>query len=337
MSVPLIPVRGSEFVRLVWPPNPAPRKPIDATVAITTLNRSDELLRAVRSACEQEGCEIEVIVLDGGSSDDSAERVHEEFPQVTVYRSNKLLNLSSSKNLIANFGHGGFMFGLDDDAEFLDPHTVVRTIADFDAGPDIGAVAIPYRVPTGTGNFLRLQHANGRGVQIVDTFIGCAYAVRRELFVKLGGFWEIPNREERDFCMRLLQAGYLVRLGTAPEVEHRPSAIRDHHEMAFTGPQGEVEFALRHAPASSLPWHLARTTGNLVLSLFLIGGGRYTRDFLRGFATGLRSGSRAQRRPVDPDIYRLCMRLRRRGPLNIEAVRLVMRNRHARPERLSHD
>ncbi len=317
-------------IRLLYEPDPPVLEPLDATIAITTLNRREEALTAVRSACAQEGCRFEVIVLDGGSSDGTVESLHEVCPAATVYRSDDWLDLLTAKNFIARVGRGEFMVGLDDDVELIDRRTVAATLADFAAGEDIGAVAVPYRELAPDGEYVKIQHPSGPGVEVVDTFIACAYAVRRELFVALGGYWDLRAGEERDFCLRMLQAGYVVRIGTAPALVHRPSPIRNISAMAFNAHRSDVQFALRRVPRQDLPWHMVRTTANLLRAGAVIGRGRYAPYMTRGFLSGLRpvQGARA---PVQRDVYKLSLRLRRRGPLPLADVRAALARRTAAP------
>lgn len=311
--------------RLLFAAERAQPAVLDATIAISSRDRYDELLVAIRSVFAQEGCSYEVIVIDDGSSDDTAGRVHEAFPGAWIYRSEHSRGLVAQRNFLASAARGRIVVSIDDDDELVDPFTIARTVADFEAGDDIGAVAIPYRELTTSGEWVDLQYPSGSGVEIIDTYIGAAYAVRRDIFLSLGGFWEHMRGEEREFCLRMLAAGYLVRLGTAPPLLHRPSSLRSWAKKSFNSRRSDVLFAYRHVPTPSLPWHMARATANAALAAVTIDRGRYAGDMARGYLAGFRALRGSPRSPVDRATYALHVRLRRRGPLPLEEVRDMLR------------
>ncbi len=78
---------------------------------------------------------------------------------------------------------------------------------------------------------------NTSGTWITDTFIGTAHALRRDIFLKLGGYRDhlVHQGEESDFCIRMLDAGYLVRLGRSDPINHWESPKRDLRRMDFYG------------------------------------------------------------------------------------------------------
>jgi hypothetical protein len=98
------------------------------------------------------------------------------------------------------------IFSLDDDAVFSSPLVVEQTLRDF-SHPRIGAVAIPYIEPHKANK--EMQRAPTReDVWITASYIGTAHAVRRDVFLALGGYREhlVHQGEEGDFCIRMLAA-----------------------------------------------------------------------------------------------------------------------------------
>jgi GT2 family glycosyltransferase len=303
---------------------------LEASVTIVTRDRLPEVLGCVRSVLAQQGCSIEVIVIDDGSTDGSAEGLSRRFDDVAVYRSQTPAGPAGQRNFAASVARGEFIFGIDDDAELIDPRTIADTIADFTAGPDIGAVAIPYLEREAGGAVTRFHHARSEEVEIVEQFVAAAYAVRREAFLTVGGYSGhlFYYGEERDLCVRLLQAGYLVRLGTAAPLEHRPCQLRQDELRAFHGRRNDALFAWQNVPARALPRHVAMTTMNGAIAAGRIAGGAYAKHMLRGMIQGWRDARLYRRHPVDLGTYRLSLQLRRRGPLSLPAAR-EQRMRHA--------
>jgi GT2 family glycosyltransferase len=297
----------SEFPSLKM--NQLPR----ATILITTKNRKSDLETAVRSALGQD-LAVEVLVIDDGSTDGTSELIQTKFPNVKLIRSEKSLGLIVQRNFGASVACAPVLISIDDDAVFSSRHTVGQTIGEFD-DPRIGAVAIPYVEPHNANKILK-KAPPGKGVWVTDTFIGTAHALRRDLFLKLGGYREhfIHQGEESDYCIRMLSAGYLVRLGRADVIYHYESPSRDFRRMDFFGRRNDLLFAWHNVPFPYFPLHLCGTTVNGIISAAR--AGRFARMF-RGIITGYGECVRRwhERRPVPGDIYRLSRKLKKAGPL----------------------
>lgn len=92
------------------------------TIYIPTKNRVNLLRRAVKSALNQDYENIEVIVIDDGSTDDTIEYLSKESQNDCrlKYKSNpKSLGACTSRNLALSMAKGKFITGLDDDDYFL--------------------------------------------------------------------------------------------------------------------------------------------------------------------------------------------------------------------------
>jgi GT2 family glycosyltransferase len=280
-----------------------------AAVVIVTKDRRSDVLRAVGSAVAQRP-PIEVLVLDDGSTDGTAEAVREAFPHVHVVRFEDSAGYIVRRNQAASHTAASIVVSIDDDAELSSDDIVATTVAEFDE-PRVGAVAIPYvDLPDETV----LQRAAAEdGVHLVHRFRGTAYAVRRQVFIEVGGFRTMlmHQAEEADFCLRLLAAGYVVRLGRSAPIRHYASPTRDLDRTWFYECRNDILFAWHNVPMPDLVARLAKTT----LHLLWLGRGvgrlhLFARGLLAGFGAALRD--RAGRKPVSRDVWRLYERLGKR-------------------------
>lgn len=289
-----------------------------ASVVITTKNRREEVRRALRSALTQ-SVDIEVLVIDDGSSDRTPEMVRREFPDVALTACTESRGYIVRRNEAAQLATGSIVVSIDDDAEFSTPFTVEQTLQDFDHSR-IGAVAIPFV------NVLQsetvLQRAPRRDASFVtDSYIGTAHAVRRDIFLRLSGYRELlmHQGEERDYCLRMLASGYFIKLGSADPIHHFASTQRSYKRMDFYGRRNDVLFAWQNVPMPHLPMHLLATTLNGVA--FAARSGRFF-NHIRGLAAGYVDGIRHwdQRSPVPAAAYRLQRLLRKQGPRRLEEI-----------------
>lgn len=289
-----------------------------ATIVITTRNRRNELRRAVQSAICQT-VPVEVLVIDDGSTDGTAEMVRAEFPTVRLERSDESLGYIVQRNRAAQVASGAILFSIDDDAIFSTARVVEQTLRDFD-DPRIGAVAVPYLEPNKSNHLLQSAPDNS-GTWITSSFIGTAHALRREIFLHLGGYRDVffHQGEEQEFCIRMLQAGFYVRLGNASPVYHYECPRRDLVRMKTHEPRNLVLFAWFNVPMPYLPGHLLVSSWKAfkvglqlrVPHLKLLG-------LARGYFAILNQISK--RRPVSIQTYKLFRRLRTRGPVRLREV-----------------
>lgn len=286
------------------------------SVVITTKNRCDELRTAVSSALKQ-SVQCEVLVVDDGSTDGTAEMVRTEFPAVRLERSPQSLGLIVQRNRAARLASGAILFSLDDDAEFSTQRVVEEALKDFD-DPRIGAVAIPHIEPR-KGNKVRQAAPDPCGTWVTDTFVGTAHAVRRDVFLSLGGYRDhlVHQGEESDYCIRMLDAGLVVRLGRSDPIKHWESPKRDVRRMDFYGVRNAILFVWQNVPWLALPVHLAATTFNC-LRWSLEPDRLWLR--LKGVLVGYLDAPKYRRNPVSRSVYLLHRELRKKGPRRLEEI-----------------
>jgi GT2 family glycosyltransferase len=245
--------------------------------------------------------------------------VRQDFPAARYFRSEQPLGCSAQRNRGIGFASSAIVFSLDDDAAYVAPDTIERTLREF-ASPRIAAVAMPF-INVNSGPRVLCQAPDDEGIWVTDAFVGAAAALRRDAVLACGGFREHWNQygEESDLCLRLLDAGYVTRLGNAPPAHHFESTRRDPDRWNFLGRRNDILFALENVPMPWLLTHLPATTVNGVLTGARSG---YFASALRGVAAGYREGwaRRGGRKPVSRAAYRLHRRLKKAGPLELRSL-----------------
>lgn len=290
-----------------------------ATVVITTKNRREDLQEAL-AGCLAQTADLDVLVIDDGSADGTAEMVRREFPTVRLHRSETSRGLIVQRTAAAHMTSAPVIVSIDDDARLVSRHTIQRTLEEFDH-PRIGAVAIPY-VDVRRGGAVRQRAPDRRGPWVIDTYIGTAHALRRDVFLALGGYRSsfVHMGEEPELCTRMLAAGYVVRLGTADELHHlethRERVLADNVRLVV---RNQLLDAWHNTPTRYLPARVGKVvTRSAVDSVRWRQPGAAARGVWQ--AMGMRARGQIDRSPIPPDVWRLLVELRKDGPLRLATI-----------------
>lgn len=292
----------------------------EATVVIATKNRKDDLRQAVRSCLTQVGPSVEILVMDDGSTDGSSEMIRSEFPQVRLERTQVSCGYIKQRNRAARISRAPIIFSLDDDAAFSDPGIIAHTLCEFDH-PSVGAVAIPF-INIRQDSIPRQLAPTTDGICLSERFVGTAHALRRDVFLMLGGYREqlFHQCEEGDYSIRMLQAGYVVRLGRSQPIHHFESPKRSNQRMIVFNARNHVLYAWHNVPLPYFPFHLLLTTKNLLVFGVKRRAVPWTLEGLSKGYAAIAGGEFRARCPVSGLVYRLSRRLKKRGLLRLEQV-----------------
>ena len=294
----------------------------EATILFTTKNRCDDLRRALRSAEAQRGAVIEILVIDDGSTDETSKMINTEFPSVRLERREESRGLVVRRNEGAGLAKAPIVFSLDDDAMFSDSRIVAETLMEFDH-PRFGAVAIPFVNVLKTPEvFQRAPDEEKLSIFVTDAYIGTAHALRRDLFLQIGGYREhlFHQGEESDYCVRLLATGHIVLLGRSEPIHHYESPRRSTKRMDYYGRRNDILYAWHNVPMPDFAVHLAGTILNGLRAA--LQDARHPGRMLLGAFAGCLACLRywSKRRPVSRSIYRLSRRLKKQGPWTLAAI-----------------
>lgn len=182
--------------------------------------------------------QIEIILVDNGSTDDSVAFVRKEFPEVRVIEVGRNLGFAGGNNLAARHARGKYLALINNDAvaepEWLAAlmHTIeveqVACVASKMLSWDGTRVDFAGGVMNIYGRAFGLDEgwkANGYYNQPSDLFFACggAMLIQRDIFLELKGFDErfMAYFEDVDLGWRLWLAGHRVRFEAKAVVRHR--------------------------------------------------------------------------------------------------------------------
>ena len=304
-----------------------------ATIMITTKNRKDDLRKAIVSAVAQRIGDtpaaaaadpaIEVMVVDDGSTDGTPEMVCSEFPSATLLRFETSAGYIHRRNQGSARAKGRVVFSIDDDAAFTDPRTVEQTLRELDH-PRIGAVAMAHVDVNFSPDQIQRAPDQSR-IWVGAHFRGTAYAIRKDLFLALGGYKRIlvHQTEEPELCVRMLARGYAVRYGSAPPIHHFESPKRSYQRQYYFNARNHILLPWFNCPWRFLPvqWagSIVRTIRNSARQKCLWPA---TKGMIAGFWRCV--PQRGARRPVPAAVYHLFRAMRNAGPRPLADVESIV-------------
>lgn len=268
-------------------------------VGISTLNRAEVVRKAMSSALNQSYKPLRVALIDDASSDHTP-RLRDQFPTVTWERADPPIGYVEARNRMMLTAPEDYYVSLDDDAWFMQDDEIALAVEYLERNQNIAAVAFDILSPDAP------KAANRGRILPAAIYIGCGHVLRLSAVKELGGYVRFPGPyggEEKDFCLRLIDAGYgLVKLEGVHVWHDKSEAGRDWPRWHRSGVFHDLITGLRRFPLSvvipAVMWRMAShlifgfRTGQFGPTLLGIG------DFLR----------------VSPEVWR------RRSPVRLSSL-----------------
>lgn len=297
------------------------------SVVIVTWNRREDMLESVRSVYAQPYRNVEVVVVDNGSTDDTVEALRRAHPAARVIALENNTGASQGRNVGIRAARGDIIFTLDSDAS-LEQATLTNIVRKFQTDPSIGVIACKiintYTQELDAWIFTEKDKRDQNLEFLSYSFCSAGSALRKEVLDKAGVFWDMLfiYCEEDDLSLRVWDAGYKILYYPEAIVYHRESPHKrvSHLKREY--------FDLRNSLYIYLvryPWWMLIWLAPLQIAISMIKGTR--RGGLGLMVSALGDVARQlpflwqQRRPISQATARHYLRLQREhGPLSWDLV-----------------
>ncbi|MCU0496237.1 MAG: glycosyltransferase family 2 protein [Anaerolineae bacterium] len=226
---------------------------MDLSVIIVSWNVADLLTACLDSLRNSAGpYQMEVIVVDSASQDDTVARIKRDYPEVHLSAQTENLGFTRCNNLGLAIARGRYLFLLNPDTEIIGD-AIPQMIAYLDEHPEVGILG-PHTLnsdrtttqssrrrfpdkklaffestwlqawtPKAWLDHFYVNDAPDRATLSVDWVQGSAIMARHEVYEQIGGLDPdyVMFFEELDWCKRAKDRGWqVVFLGTAQIVHH---------------------------------------------------------------------------------------------------------------------
>lgn len=229
------------------------------SVLLPTHNRADLLPRAVNSVLAQTYKNIEILIVDDGSTDNTEQVVRslmEQEPRIRYFRQPAAKGACAARNVALREARGKFITALDDDDEFL-PTRIETLLAHFDEKWSFVCAGIIVRHPD--HDLLTKQQRQ------VLTFDDCLYAnlvgnqtlTLTSRLLALEGYDEsLRAYQDYDMWIRLLQRfGHGLCIGNPSYIQYVAHGGKQITGTASNKLKGHLQFNKKHGKLMKTAHH----------------------------------------------------------------------------------
>jgi glycosyltransferase involved in cell wall biosynthesis len=209
------------------------------SIILATFNRASLLPKAIESVLQQTLTDFEFLIIDDGSTDNTAEVVARYTDPRIVYRLVEHGERSRARNMGIRLSRGRYIAFLDSDDWYL-PNKLEEQVAALETHPECGMTLGGWAIVDHTGKTIlemhRWEYYQSRLLSVEDwLFHSSATPItilaRREWFECMGGFDPtLSMAEDTELWMRLALGGCLItwtRSNVAIVLAHESNSLRD--------------------------------------------------------------------------------------------------------------
>jgi glycosyltransferase involved in cell wall biosynthesis len=168
----------------------------DVSIVITNYNYGHFISRCIRSCLAQKSANVEVIVVDDSSTDESLEIISVFKDDIKILKTPENSGVAAAANLGIKNARGQFVVRVDaDDYVSGDMSYFMKTY--LETNHDAFCVSCDYVIVDNYENILERKYAE-------DSPVSCGIMYRKDLLVQMGGYKETQrHREEEELRKRL--------------------------------------------------------------------------------------------------------------------------------------
>lgn len=218
---------------------------IKFSILITTKNRLEDLqltLQKIAHLLQRE--DVECIVYDDGSTDNTSKFLEENYPNIQLLTNEKSKGLIHNRNYLLNHCKGNYAISLDDDSNFLTDNCLDVIENHFNSNEKCGVIAcrVFWGIEVPTSFF------TNQVVERVNGFVGCGHVWNLKAWRSIPNYpeWYFFYGEEDFASLQLLKKG--IEIHYVPE-------ILVHHRVNVSARKNDKDYQVRRRRSLRAAWY----------------------------------------------------------------------------------
>jgi len=260
---------------------------LKVSAIIPTYNSSEYIRTTIQSVINQTYKNIEVIIIDDGSTDNTTDIIHQYFPEINIIHQENG-GASKARNTGINIATGELIAFLDSDDLWL-PNKIEKQVAVFKDNSNVGLVTTEQIFFNDTGDFGKSHKKSSlfqgdikRNIFWNSGLTTSSIMVRTSVLNVTGNFrTELPTAEDDNLWLRIafnsdiyLVQEYLTKYRVTVNSLSRGNNAR---KNIFNGVSKHIELLNKDYPEISL--HLGKLLDKRMAKLFFAEGLAYLDSF----------------------------------------------------------
>ncbi|MBB6692198.1 glycosyltransferase family 2 protein [Cohnella xylanilytica] len=202
------------------------------SIVMLCWNRLEDVRESLTRIRLIEYPELEVIVVDNGSTDGTPEMIEREFPEVRLLRMTENIGIAAYNRGFER-ARGEYLVIIDDDS-FPAPKAIGRMVRKFERDPDLGVVAFDVRNFYHYDEVAQVEEpessakdSSATAAHYYMSFNGAGVGIRTNLFRRVGFYPEefFLYNNEMDSAFRIWDAGYRIEFHSDVVAYHKYSPV----------------------------------------------------------------------------------------------------------------
>jgi len=237
------------------------------SIYVPTRNRSKLLARCLESICNQSYRDIEILVVDDASDDETPavlDLLASSDPRIRVFRQVTPSGAPAARNVAIRSARGRYLTGIDDDDVMLQ-HRIKTLITAFDPQYSLICTGFVRQTKHGRITLAKSRRVIDLDAQLMRNHVGNAAFSLTTRFIEAGMFDEtMPAWQDYDLWTRMISAfGPALRLNDASHVVHE-----DHDSLRISANArvGAARFIDKHQHLMSVEHRTSQALETFMLS-----------------------------------------------------------------------
>ena len=192
------------------------------SVIICTYNRAHYIVQAIESVLRQDFTDLEIIIIDDASNDNTGEIVKKysnQDPRIKYFLNEHNLGIAKNRNKGVRLARGQYIAMLDSDDYWIGKDKLQKQFAFLEAWPEVGLIGTDISrvdensLELGKDYFETVDSAIRKKILLRNQFAQSSILFRKDVFNNVGGYDEsFSVAEDYDLWLRMGKISKLANL-----------------------------------------------------------------------------------------------------------------------------